>query len=91
MDDAAVHDLHEVDVAGGGVADHTVDLDVVDAGVDHGALGLEFLERLLVALVAFGVLKSEGGRRRFMALSWSRMRSLMLPRRMVRIASTPSS
>ena len=61
VDDAAVHDLHEVDVAGRRVAHHAVDLHVVDAGVDHAALGLEFLQRHLLAFVRLGLFEGEGG------------------------------
>ena len=61
MDDAAVHDLHEVDVAGRWVADQAVDLHIVDAGVDHAALGLELLQRHLLALVRLGVFEGEVG------------------------------
>ena len=61
MDDAAVHDLHEVDVAGRRVAHHAVHLHVVDAGVDHAALGLEFFQRHLLTLVRLGLFEGEGG------------------------------
>ena len=47
--DAAVHDFHEVDVSGGGVAHNGVHLHIVDAGIHHGALGLEFQQGLLSA------------------------------------------
>ncbi len=63
LDNRAVVNAHEVDVAGFGVADHAVHFDVRHGGVDDGAFGLEALHGFELEPQAFGLfkVKSLGG------------------------------